>query len=234
MKINTNDFSWGFEIEGLFDTEFVQELKWEENQKGRILETKGDGSVRFDDDDYEFINCNYREVAVGIFNSHKELVRTLKKFDSSNYEFNNSCGIHLHLKPRNQRTRLKFMDYHFIKKLQEKAQKLSPNIKRRILNENGWCRQYKGLQTLRNEFDRKEKYRFVRNHPKGTFEFRFFSADENRVSNVEVFVKIMLKELNKVKDIKTKNYTLKTDEEILIKTRFENYKSNEIKIICAI
>lgn len=209
--------TFGFELEGLFYSDVIGELE-------RCIDdvvVKTDGSVRYqsivsryadsikvnkvcwEDEDYP-----NTEIAVGVFNSADNLLNALSKLkNGENYFSDSSCGLHLHVGVvRNTELRARMKSYGFIKKLQEFAGKnLCTHVKNERLKGNTFCRTYDKIEGMASDFRCAEKYRFVRNHPQGTLEFRFLSACEHKQENVKKFIDEFMRLLAKRKtEVKTK------------------------------
>ena len=218
-KITLNDFTWGFELEGLFSQKLVDEL---ENQREYDLELKDDGSVsvesngEFEPAEYENNNGDMyeiNEVAMGVFDRFERLQEYLAKFkNGKNYLSNDTCGLHIHIKPK-MKMQLKDMcfDKDFILKIQEYSKLLCAHIGDRVAN-NHFCQPQFTFRNMFNNYRHKTKYAFMGNHPQGTIEFRFLSACEHKSQNVERFFQYFIEQLNITQArIFAKRTGLKTD-----------------------
>ena len=232
MINDANKFTYGFEIEGLFRIDL-------QNRLYDIFQAKlkGDGSVGINK--YEFtdrIIINTRdwdgdEYAIGVFDTFKKMLDTIKIFENNkNYVSNKTCGMHIHIKPKPQYQNLHhtISDYQFIKNLQEFASKnLCEKIRKRIAT-NEYCHPYTTLPITRHRWNAGNKYQFVRNHPQGTLEFRFFSACEHKESNIQLFFYHFFRELKKIKKVKEKDIILKDKQKtIKIKQNFNIIKQQK-------
>jgi hypothetical protein len=227
-KINQKNFSYGFELEGIFTSELQEKLRKIVRDKNLDIDWKTDGSVN----SYGLINT-YRienpgnlakddngntasEVNIGIFKSADDLFDVLQVFENNkNYFSDNSCGLHLHLKPVASKAYLKgvMFDNKFINKLQTFARlEMCPEIRTERLT-NHYCAPVLSFTKKLQYYKRKTKYAFMGNHPQGTTEFRFLSTCEHKSENVRKFVDYFLQEINQIKP-KSKRITLAEDIEI--------------------
>lgn len=117
--------------------------------------------------------------------------------DKKNYLANSSCAIHVHFQPNKKLNhhdiRMKVADVVLMRKAEKYAfEKLCSELKRR--KNNDYCRRYSALKTLplRIKHWRTDKYRFIRQHPQGTLEARFFSVCKHKVENVIKFFNFYL------------------------------------------
>ena len=181
-----NKFSFGFEIEGLFNKPTMLLMR-----KFRGFDLHGDGSVHVDYPDegewfgYELVSPVYKG-RKGL----KKFERDLLIFElNKNYVRDDSCGIHLHIKTRDSFLDDTLRSMLFIEKLQDFVEEnLCPDTQERLWDCE-WSRSYKSAENhydnkcwryARSEFESGEKYKFVRNHPQGTLEFRIFSTCKHR------------------------------------------------------
>ena len=102
--IKLDNFTWGFELEGMFAKSIVDKVYWLGRKKGFSIETKYDGSVEYDNlirlADFETQKDNegtITEINVGVFDKFKEMVKILEMFGRSNYISDDSCGLHIHI-----------------------------------------------------------------------------------------------------------------------------------------
>lgn len=191
------EWSLGFEIEGIF-SDIYTNLK----KSGYNVSRKEDGSVH----DLDIMRKygigstsidGYTEYNVGVFKDIDEMIKTLKEFkNGKNYFMDESCGLHLHIKPSNEKIKELFWDLDFVEKLERYAftSLCKCQAKRK---ENRFCMTYRDLDHFIEEVKYQEKYRFVRNHPSGTLEFRFFSPCEHKSENMKKFLNYMFKLLDK-------------------------------------
>lgn len=223
MTYEDNDFTYGFEIEGIFRKELRKKLLELEESLGWDTYLKGDGSVHGGDicrsagiyDTYEIAHGT--EYNIGIFNNLKDLLGAIKIFENGkNYYMDESCGLHLHIKPKRdiKNTKGLFWDLDLIKKLEEFADtKLCSCVKKR--KGNRYCEQYNDFERFLEDYKYGEKYRFVRNHPSGTMEFRFLSPCKHKEENVEKFVKYLISNLSKQEAKKSDTIELEVKETVI-------------------
>jgi hypothetical protein len=207
-------FTYGFEIEGLFDKTVIKKL----SRLKCDCEVKRDGSVdtwRIIMDNHvstEYIYGNgsqeYTEFNVGVFQNKKDLFEALSCFvNGTTYFMDKSCGLHLHIKPKESELKELFWDLDFIKDLEKFAYtELCPCVKSR--EKNNYCKKYGSFDDFYQDHKHQEKYRFVRNHPSGTMEFRFFAPCEHKEDNVKKFLAYMEELLAKQEHKKTASIIL--------------------------
>ncbi len=200
-KITQNSFTYGFEIEGLFSKSVINKLN------GLCsVDRKTDGSVhgrdiastnRIDLDDIE--GGSYwspTELGLGVFSNIKSLLEVMGLFiNKKTYFMDESCGLHLHIKAKELENREVFWDLPLIKKLEEFAFTELCNCQKKR-KDNRFCLNYGAFRCFYSDIVSKTKYRFVRNHPSGTMEFRFFCPCEHKVENVEKFLNYTFELLN--------------------------------------
>lgn len=230
MNLTTKSFTYGFEIEGVFERNLLDSLPSD-------TEIKEDGSIDwarimiYNKIPEHKVSCSDEtEVNLGVFNDLDELSEKLSLFkNGKTYWQDDRCGLHLHIKPKKdiKITKGLFWDIELIKKLEEFAfNKLCSCIKLR--ENNRFCESYDSFGSFYRDFKRNEKYRFVRNHPSGTMEFRFFCPCQHKVKNVEKFIEYMIELLNKQEAKKSISVTLQ-DNFVELATNFRNKISTEIK-----
>lgn len=202
--MNKDSFTYGFEIEGVFTKSLIKNLK-----KKWQCDEKTDGSVRTH---AILSNVNTRhvlaertqEINVGIFEKQDDLFTALKMVNGRTHFFNDSCGLHLHIRPKTniEVIQRRVIDLEFIKKVEKFAHdNLCEHVKAR--RNNQYCSVHKGLKATRYDFQVREKYRFIRLHPHyNTFEMRFFSPCEHKVKNIKTFLDYFISELSKIDDTK--------------------------------
>ncbi|MAG45107.1 hypothetical protein CL633_04455 [bacterium] len=184
MLINKNSFTYGFELEGSFHENILDRLG--------IENPKEDGSVNIDH------NYDWRgeEIDLGIFQTFNAMMEKLKMFTSDVYRSNQTCGLHVHIKPKKHKLTNFILDFTLIQKLQKYAEsELCLCVQDRLQN-NTYCRKYQDIINTHKEIKRYEKYRFFRNHPIETLEFRFFSACSHKIDNVNKFLGFLVKAYN--------------------------------------
>jgi len=204
--------TYGFEIEGQFRFSLMNKLL--KNKSITDLKLKDDGSVnccvvgyinKLDEKFEKVVNkfnqkgidINYnrnltlREITVGIFNNEKDLLNTLNDFNLNTYYHNDTCGLHLHIKPLSQELHDTLISYVFVKKLAFFIKrKFCEHCVNRI-TENRYCKLYTTIERTSAEFMKQEKRRIMRIHPSGTFEFRFLSPCEHKIDNIKKLLKFV-------------------------------------------
>ena len=234
MKIKDKDLTYGFEIEGVFGETLPRLLK-----KKKVTYTEsGDGSVRQNNivKKYGLKTKNIladgeAEIKAGVFDNLKQMETALALFENGkNYWADTSCGLHIHIKGKEGTDQFGalFWDLVFIRKLENFAYaNLCQCVKDR--KNNQYCQPYKTFEKFYQDYCDHEKYRFVRKHPQGTMEFRFFSPCEHKEENVKKFFAYMFAELENQKQIKTKTTSLPSIDHELVK--IVNFKLNAGKEI---
>ncbi len=207
--MNLDSFTYGWEIEGIFTKRLLSRLMTGKSD----LVIKTDGSVKYekllkeyrqrtggDDDIYK----DKQEITLGVFKEFDGMVKALSLINESNHVWDQSCGMHLHIKPKRSLDLMqgRIIDYDFMDKLQKFADSnLCEHIKER--NNNQYCKRYNNIQELTWNMVQ-DKYRFIRLHNQyKTFEMRFLSPCEHKVDNVKKFMAYFVQELNPIKTIKT-------------------------------
>jgi hypothetical protein len=208
-------FTYGVEIEGLFTKQLLKDL----SKKTKVHKTQ-DGSVNYRDiltkvkerkelagERYE--NELFTEINVGVFKTKENLLKTLDLIKANkNYFFDNSCGLHLHIKPKNDNgdLRKKIESFELLKKLQKYVfTELCQCLKQR--ENNHYCQSYKKVENTRYDLAFSEKYRFMRNHNDyETYEFRFLTPCDHKTENIKRFLTYLFTELEKDEPIKTTCY----------------------------
>lgn len=228
-----NLFTYGFEIEGLFGEDIPRKIEQidnsvevEEQDDGSVsinsdnldcslLEREEDGYENDDGDWCEGEHFTTQELCVGVFDDYDNMIKALKVFKhDKNYAYNDSCGLHLHIKPIKNHDELKFalFDFKLIKKIQAWASDNLCDCVKDRLNNNNYCMTYKGnLERVAREISRHEKYRFVSNHPLGTAEFRFFAPCKHMIINIDKFLSELFSQLESQKLIKKSYFRIKND-----------------------
>jgi hypothetical protein len=215
------NFTFGFEIEGFFERDFLENLVENEAKKNRVkVNYKKDYSVHWEDEEeLEENYSDYTELAIGIFMSFQSMIDFLSLFNRENgYIYNRTCGLHIHLKPkRDTDLRRRIGDWQLIRDLQEFAKdNLCEHIYPRVIDGGGrWCRTYGGIETAWRRWRQQEKYSFLRNHPIGTVEFRFFSPCEHKIENAINFFDFLENKLKETKRRKNKLIFLPSEKEKL-------------------
>lgn len=218
------NITYGFEIEGIFSNSLIWKLRKADN-KGFLTDyqEKYDGSVRFNNLERDSIAhvADPTELALGIFNSREQLMKFLRMFkNEQNYLHNATCGLHLHVFIGNNFYRSLFNEPKFMRKMHRFfCTKTCDCIKARVRNQ--YCRNYpREFTEYMHHWRGQSKYRFVRNHPSGTFEFRIFSACKHKEKNVADFLNFFYREIKKVEKQKT----------IIIDLPNEKYVRNTINL----
>lgn len=199
MNSKLDQFTWGFELEGVFSTRLLSLLP----EGGDF---KSDGSVR-DESIRDRIDIIYRregnsephhEYASPIFNTYGEMIAALSIFysDPTLYASNISCGLHIHVKGKPGVGRLyqaQIFGMETLGLMQDFAMTKMGTTQKNRFSESVYCHRYSEVENyqirdLKHRIDHNEKYRFVRNHPSGTAEFRFFSPVlKSTVEKVNLF-----------------------------------------------
>lgn len=200
---SVNDLTFGVEIEGLFSGRLASKIR---RQQPRA-EIKYDGSVRFsynveDQARQNFAGglANAREIATEVMDYNKTK-KFLDLFDETNYRFNETTGLHIHIGTTDRRNMKKLQamvcNYKFIRSLQKMAKRdyCECQTSRSTGNQH-YFRDYTNSDRLIREYKMEEKYRFCRFHPSGTIEFRFLRPCNHRTENVKKLIKEVLKYLN--------------------------------------
>lgn len=211
--ITDKQFTFGFELEGIFSNGLIEELY---DDSSLDFCAKDDGSVSVSntkglDLAYDSEGELVREVNLGIFKSLEGLLAYLKMFENGeNYQSNDSCGLHIHIKPKSDELRAKIFDRKFIVKLERYAELLCPETRARIVDEQKsyYCKCHYSARGLLQDYRNRTKYLFLRNHPSGTLEFRFFSACEHKLLNVKRFFDYFFEELNKMPEAVSHHFRL--------------------------
>ncbi len=206
-------FTFGFEIEGYFHNNLktdlpensflngswhedgsvhISDIRWRANE---LLRTRAN-SLDTTEEELRGRNCS-TEYSSPVFEDFETFHQTLQAFKfNENYIANDSCGLHVHVKQKpdalfersllTSRHGQKFM-YTAALTLAKKM-KLQTQIAR-LTGKAKYCMPYKYEDTrlLNAEWKNHEKYRFVRNHPQGTMEFRFFSPLGKKDEYVHAF-----------------------------------------------
>lgn len=219
-------FTYGFEIEGRFKSLIFQKLL---KSKGITeIGLKDDGSVECYDNNFidrldentiigklraKKIKVDYdddtqlREITIGIFRRKEDLFDVLDVFDKKTYYYNETCGLHLHIKPIKPEISYDFKSYVLVKKLAKFIKKeLCQECQNRIVGYK-YCQQYTTMNQTFSDFWRKEKYKIMRVHPSGTFEFRFLSPCEHKTENVKKLLSFIEKTILSLKTLQ-KNTTI--------------------------
>lgn len=117
-----------------------------------------------------------------VFETFDEMLAALKMFNEKTFYANSSCGLHIHIKEVGEKGRMlrSFLeDWHMNQKCVKIARRLAQqqnyNAILDRIDYNDFCRPYSHKDIFLSEWRNGEKRRFIRNHPSGTLEFRFFS-----------------------------------------------------------
>ena len=233
--------TYGFEIEGNFLAELKQKL-------GDKYCYKTDGSVSVSDNERKILkrnyvfadfivdsNSNYKsEITSPVFKNKTQLLKALKRFEyMKNWIANTTCGIHIHIGFKNDELKkLDIADTMTINRLQQYAKNnLCEHIKTR-LNCNTFCRPYdtSNFNNVFYDYKNKTKYKFMKNHESGTYEFRFFSACEHKDKNTKDFFNYLN---NLLKDYRFHRHTkgiIRNDKILKIELN-ENIKQKQKEFI---
>ena len=209
-------FTFGFELEGAFKQGI--NIKLRETLPDYVsYNFKSDGSV---DVNPNFFDNGFAEINVGVFKSLEDLLKALALFKKTNYAQNETCGLHIHIKPKGKdslKLRSCISDYQFLRKIERFAEKnLCEQVARRLKGDGRrlvYCKRITPFKKTRDCFTYHDKYVWLRNHPSGTFEFRFFDTCENKDKEVKKFFNYFFKELKKVKPLKEKEIMFSEDKE---------------------
>jgi hypothetical protein len=196
-KFTDKSLTYGFEIEGVFTDGAIKSA----DKLDCVVTKKRDGSVHESNILYNAkLNrwSEYTELNLGIFNNQKDLITALETFENKkNYFMDESCGLHLHIKPKKDVDSFRelFEDVDFVLNLEKFA---SNNLCSCVKDRESvhFCAWYRGFDDFMRDFKGQTKYRFVRNHPSGTMEFRFFSPCIHKENNVSKFLTYMIHLLN--------------------------------------
>jgi hypothetical protein len=187
VPFETKGFTFGFEVEGVFNKDLRDLLT-----AGGTF--KGDGSVHIDAcpiAEDKRILCDTsdsetaREYASPIFKSLDRAVEQLKLFTAPNYHSNKTCGVHFHIgyKVKNALFN-KFQDEPICQQLQRQFMPLMCKcVKERVSGEQAhWCmlhdNYYRGFATT-------DKYRAVHFHTSyNTIELRLFAPCRHLMNNL--------------------------------------------------
>ena len=196
------NFSFGFEIEGVFSTKIFEKLEFDEDG-----EFKADGSVQGLEENVFDSQADWQEYASGVFTDWLELKKTLKIFGKENFAWNQTCGLHFHLKAKGRKSKNDFLrflagNFDVIKKLQDFAKNNLCGCLRERLANNYFFRNYQAGREIIRSAESGDKYRFLRFHPSGTLEFRFLPPCEHKAENVRKMILYFLTLLNSKKNYK--------------------------------
>lgn len=207
--IKDNFLTYGVEIEGLFSDDLIHYVQHDDNNHS----IKYDGSVHFTNSEVDKANKNnpdqftndYREIASGVFHNKKDLLAFVKMFDSKNYHYNDTTGLHLHIGMYQgyddsispDRLQALICNYDFIKKLQDTIINQTCQCQKdRLLNHDFYCKTAKTSRDLTFNYRRNVKYSFLRFHPQGTLEFRFFKPCQHKLKNINTTINALLDYMN--------------------------------------
>jgi hypothetical protein len=235
MKNIDKLFTFGFELEGEFSENLYRKIQRKYGRKYDI-DWKSDGSVDVQDlvDNHHSIDyTGHQEFTIGIFPSLDKMLKCLELFKSPDYLQNDTCGLHIHIKPKKYdwKLRAEIGDYKFLVKLQEFCKEnLCDRIRRRLLGEGGetYAIGQEDFTDLYYDWRDGVKYRFCRNHPEyHTFEFRLFDTCSKKVENVQKFFQFFFSELEKQKPSVSENIILEDAKPKKIKENYIlNYQKN--------
>lgn len=232
MKFNRNTFKYGFEIEGMFSNQLIRTMP------GSF---KFDGSVRFMSSEIDSFRsrCNtsmntsgsYSEYTSKIL-SYDKMIKELEKFDDSNYAFNNTTGLHVHISmgndtEKNRKMMALFCNYVLIAKLQKYALTFCECQKDRLVSRHKYCEPYRTRRVLLSSYKSSSKYKFVRFHSYyNTLEFRFLKPCEHKVENVKKLVDYVVKYYSQQLLIKNRQSIDESPEKV--ETMNINLKGNKV------
>lgn len=175
--------TYGFEIEGAFGDLLAEKLK--QIKPTLFIDCKADSSVSIHSDLSQKI-FEWEELNIGIFSDRLKLLDCLSLFNSDVYEYNKTCGLHLHIKPLADSDKQRLLSFNFVMSLNRYAKKVMCDCVAKRLRSNRFCRPYHRLGSTRYAFKNAEKYQIMRNHTElGTLEFRFFAPCEHKIDNVK-------------------------------------------------
>lgn len=224
--------TFGFEIEGTFHNDLINYLK--DNELGRF---SSDGSVNSADDcsfDDFNLDSDYEEFKSFPVNYDKAM-DLLAKFTADNYYYNNSCGLHLHIKFNGEYLRNShalFNNYKFIKKLQTCFSDFNKTLcqcqrERMTADRSYYCKNYKNKHDLYTYgYKDNNKYQFMRFHPQGTLEFRFLMPCEHKVKNTATLINMICEYLADNEIINRKKIDLETNSTETINNIYKLNKKN--------
>jgi hypothetical protein len=179
---DSKNVTYGFEIEGVFTKELIDELLIYSSQENINVNTKGDGSVNWSGLSRQCIEItanaphNSTELNIGIFNSRKKMLDCLDMFrNGKNYFCDNSCGLHIHLGLKNSVSGDKLANYTSYKAVHELQKACSENEILKARLSNHFCKQFGRFDAFQKEWVCSSKYRIINNHYQGTIEMRVFS-----------------------------------------------------------
>lgn len=155
------------------------------------------GRVWFRDDGYIGDVYIATEYASAVFSDLGLVLDDLARFDNETHLYNESCGLHFHIGTRSGRDQKKLWslvgNMEFLKSLHELALTFCKCQKQRLENTTRFCEFFETPENLIAEFQKSEKYRFVRFHQEyGTLEFRFFTPCKHKIENVQKLVNAIL------------------------------------------
>lgn len=197
---DTTIFTYGFELEGVFS----QDL----NIEGHL---GYDGSVHIGDGEFDFVEYDGREYRSDVFHSLGGMLEQLRIFTSSVYASNDTCGLHIHIKPKNEAGKklcnaiASREGLNLVAETHIKISKMDRWQNRRRCSEG--CKKYARPYDISDpslglEWKARAKYREVRNHPQGTYEFRLFSPQgsvEEREKRIISFFTELFEAVEKLK-----------------------------------
>ena len=226
MNTLNRKFTYGFEIEGVFDINLVRKLR--EYKKGKLqIAEKGDGSVNYCSlqtrarNKGVAVSPSAAELNVGVFRSFWEMYHILEMFKpNENYFSDSSCGLHIHIGTTTEVPLQDLIHYERIKRLQAMFSN-NEVLSARLLNR--YCKKY-NPRRFAEEWRWGVKYRFVKNHQSGTLEFRIYSPKLLESKDGMSFLYKSVREITKilVEPIvikKVSNITI--DDEVEINEEFD-------------
>lgn len=217
-------FTYGFELEGLFSQDLFAGKTEAEKEFLKSGHFHQDGSVSIYDEFDEMIgddndpDYHAHEYSSPVINSFDDLMYYLSMFNGDTYHMNDTCGFHLHIKPKDEegeRIKSIMASYAFLKQFKQaifSRKNLVVNdqipffdsyqVERLRGESKRWCQPYDGeMDDMYQTWRRRDKYRCIRNHPQGTLEFRLFSpypGKEDRVQSLFTIIEKIVKKCENV------------------------------------
>lgn len=207
-------FTFGFEIEGAFESSSMEKIKKKATTDFYDFEEQSDGSVNVEIQNSPLEGkqiSTYDEISLGIFHTYSSLLKYIKKFNENNYIANDTCGFHIHIATQNKELNNRIQDDKFIFLLQKfiKNHFFCECLSHRLGGDDTYFKSYRnGFFNLYEEWKQNKKYALIRNHPQKTYEFRFFAPCKHKAANMTTFFNYFFKELKNVKGLNKKTFIL--------------------------